>query len=309
MKKNSSKIEKYKPSYKLNDRIVNLVADVSMMVERCSCRLENYDCWKKVRVNRIFNMLGSLAMDGCGLSEKLAADIGKGKRGPLATREAVEAHNALQAYEMYADLDAFSEKDFLRVYGMMMQGIVPAAGKCSSGKTRGLPSAMRQVFRWLKESDAHWLVRACVLHYEIVSKRPFGVGDGRMARLWQSLVLGKWSPVFEYVPVDKWLFDNKRAYSRAVNLSIATNDCSVFVEFMLGVILCALKDVDVSVPLTARQEKVVALLRKSPNLTAESIAQKLKVTARTIERDQTQLQAVGVLVREGSKKNGRWIVK
>jgi predicted HTH transcriptional regulator len=139
-----------------------------------------------------------------------------------------------------------------------------------------------------------------------------------MGRLWQSLILGKWNPIFAHLPVENLVYANQQEYYNAINASSTAGDCSIFVEFMLDKILGALKDaqkIEVVTPiaeavhLTARQEKIVAALKKNNFLTENDLAKKFAVTPRTIERDLSKLKQVGILERIGSKKDGRWIVK
>ena len=163
----------------------------------------------------------------------------------------------------------------------------------------------------------HWLIRSCIFHYEFEFIHPFRDGNGRMGRLWQSLILGKWNPVFAHLPVENLVYVNQQEYYNAINASSTAGDCSIFVEFMLDKILEALKDVqnvEVETPvaetihLTARQEKIIAALKKNNYLTEKELAEKFAVTPRTIERDLAKLQQNGTLERVGSKKDGRWVV-
>ena len=164
----------------------------------------------------------------------------------------------------------------------------------------------------------HWLIRSCIFHYEFEFIHPFRDGNGRMGRLWQSLILGKWNPVFAHLPVENLVYANQQEYYNAINASSTAGDCSIFVEFMLDIILGTLKDaqnVEVETPvaetihLTARQEKIIAALKKNNFLTEKELAEKFAVTPRTIERDLAKLQQYGTLERVGSKRDGRWIVK
>ena len=164
----------------------------------------------------------------------------------------------------------------------------------------------------------HWLIRSCIFHYEFEFIHPFRDGNGRMGRLWQSLILGKWNPVFAHLPVENLVYANQQEYYNAINASSTAGDCSIFVEFMLDIILGTLKDaqnVEVETPvaetihLTARQEKIIAALKKNNFLTEKELAEKFAVTPRTIERDLAKLKQNGIIERIGSKKDGRWIIK
>ena len=309
--------DKYEPPFTLNTAIVNLAAEIAAKVERFAIRLEQPDSLRLRRVNQIQSIHSSLAIEGNMLSEDQVSDIIEGKRVMAPAREILEVKNALRTYELYPSLNAFSEKDLLKAHGVMMQGMIPDAGKYAP-PPKMVPVLMNPLFSWLKRSKMHWLIRSCIFHYEFEFIHPFRDGNGRMGRLWQSLILGKWNPVFAHLPVENLVYANQQEYYNAINASSTAGDCSIFVEFMLDKILGALKDVqnvEVETPvaetihLTARQEKIIAALKKNNFLTEKELAEKFAVTPRTIERDLAKLQQYGTLERVGSKRDGRWIVK
>ena len=309
--------DKYEPPFTLNTAIVNLAAEISAKVERFAIRLEQPDSLRLRRINQIQSIHSSLAIEGNMLSENQVSDIIEGKRVAAPAREILEVKNALRTYELYPSLNAFSEKDLLKAHGVMMQGMIPDAGKYAP-PPKMVPILMKNLFSWLKRSKMHWLIRSCIFHYEFEFIHPFRDGNGRMGRLWQSLILGKWNPVFAHLPVENLVYATQQEYYNAINASSTAGDCSIFVEFMLDKILGALKDVqnvEVETPvaetihLTARQEKIIAALKKNNFLTEKELAEKFAVTPRTIERDLTKLKQNGVLERIGSKKDGRWVVK
>ena len=178
---------------------------------------------------------------------------------------------------------------------------------------------MEDLFDWLKNSKEHLLIRSCVFHYEFEFIHPFSDGNGRMGRLWQSLILGKWNPAFEHLPIENLVYANQQRYYDAIAKSSASGECSPFIVFMLQNILDSLKkfkdapiEGDVSTviktKLSTRQQKIVDMIRKD-DITIASIAKKLKVSERTIEREMSKLQQLMVIYREGSDKTGRWLVK
>ena len=325
--------EKYEPPFKINEAIVNLVADISAMVERFVIRLEQPDGLRLRRINQIQSIHSSLAIEGNMLSEDQVSDIIEGKRVIAPAREILEVKNALRTYELYPSLNALSERDLLKAHGVMMKGMIPDAGRyrnCNEGVFKGnkcvhfapppgmVPMLMKNLFSWLKTSKAHWLIKSCIFHYEFEFIHPFRDGNGRMGRLWQSLILGKWNSVFAHLPVENLVYANQQEYYNAINASSTAGECSVFVEFMLSKILDSLKDsqkveldtlIVETVLLSARQEKILALLKKNNFLTEKELAEKFKVTPRTIERDLAKLQQNKVLERVGAKRDGRWLVK
>lgn len=323
----------YQPPFKLNAEILNLVAEISALVERFVIRLEQTDGLKLRKANKIKSIHSSLAIEGNSLSEELVSDIINGKRVLAPPREIIEVKNALATYELYPRLNPFSVKDLLKAHGVMMRGIMPDAGKfrnCNEGVFSGskcihlapppnrVPALMDDLFDWLKNSKDHLLIRSCVFHYEFEFIHPFSDGNGRTGRLWQSLILGKLNPSFEFLPVENMVYANQRKYYEAIAKSTKAGESTPFVEFMLRNILATLKNYKDTtsakagstnnVKLTTRQEKIVELIQNGET-TTERLAKKFKVSSRTIARDLAVLQENEIITRDGSRKTGRWLVK
>lgn len=324
----------YQPPYKLNSEILTIATEISSLVERFVIRLEQADSLKLRKANKIKSIHSSLAIEGNSLSEDVVSDIINGKRVLAPAREILEVKNALATYEFYPKLNAFSIKDLLKAHGTMMQGIAPDAGKfrnCNEGVFKGkkcvhlapppnrVPALMADLFEWLKKSNEHLLIRSCVFHYEFEFIHPFSDGNGRMGRLWQSLILGKWNSAFQHLPVENMVYANQQKYYDAIAKSSAAGECSAFIVFMLQNLLDSLKkfkDAPIdngpeaigNAKLTVRQQKIVDMV-KSDDVTIASIAKKMKVSERTIEREMAKLQEMLVIFREGSDKTGRWLVK
>lgn len=323
----------YQPPFKLTAEILSLATEISALVERFVIRLEQTDGLKLRKANKIKSIHSSLAIEGNSLSEEVVSDIINGKRVLAPPREILEVKNALATYELYPKLNPFSLEDLLKAHGVMMQGIKPDAGKfrnCNEGVFSGskcihlapppdrVPALMEDLFDWLKNSKDHLLVRSCVFHYEFEFIHPFSDGNGRTGRLWQSLILGKLNPSFEFLPVENMVYANQHKYYDAIAKSTKAGESTPFVEFMLQNILATLKKYKNTtlasagstnnVKLTSRQQKIVELIQNG-DATTESLAKKFKVSARTIARDLATLQENEIIVRDGSRKTGRWIVK
>ena len=158
----------------------------------------------------------------------------------------------------------------------------------------------------------------CVI-VDFLCIHPFSDGNGRMGRLWQSLILGKWNPAFEHLPVENMVYANQQKYYDAIAKSSVAGGGSPFIEFMLQNILDTLKqfkDIPVEegtalandIKLSLRQKKIIDMINDG-DVTIAMIAKKLKVSERTIDREMSKLQDLDVIAREGSDKTGRWIVK
>lgn len=208
------------------------------------------------KANKIKTIHSSLAIEGNTLNEDQVRDIVNGKTVVAPLREIQEVKNAIATYEQFPHLNPFKEKDLLRAHGIMMQALVDNAGHYRPGNVGvfsetgcvhiappadRVPLLMGDLFDWLNHSKDHLLVRSCVFHYEFEFIHPFADGNGRMGRLWQSLILSKLHPVFEHVPVENMVHDNQLAYYDAITASTNGAVSGPFIDFMLGEILKTLE--------------------------------------------------------------------
>lgn len=334
----------YVPPFTVSAKTVNLIAEISAQIERYAIRLEQEDGLRLRRANRIKTIHSSLAIEGNTLSETQVSDIVDGKNVVAPIRQIQEVKNAIQTYELYPELDAFEEKDLLKAHGVMMQALVDDAGRYRRGGVgvfgeKGLvhmappadrvPMLMRDLFHWLKNSDDHLLIRSCVFHYEFEFIHPFIDGNGRMGRLWQSLILGKLHPLFEHLPVENMVFSNQQKYYDAITASSDAGQSGPFIEFMLGEIYKTLKEhqgellpdvpnkVPNKVPDKLRQHfpdisdatwDVFLALQSANHATSEEVGRLLGISGRMVRRHIATLREAGLIVRVGSNKTGYWKV-
>ena len=178
---------------------------------------------------------------------------------------------------------------------------------------------MTELFDWLKNTDDHLLVRSCMFHYEFEFFHPFIDGNGRMGRLWQSLILSRWHPSFAHLPVENMVYANQQAYYDAIAQSTKQGECGPFIDFMLDEIFksvlqhkgepldaSANDTVNDTVKMTSTQEGIIDLIRKKSSLTYEEMALQLGVGRATIARNIAILKDRGILTRVGEDKNGYW---
>ena len=209
------------------------------------------------KANRIKTIYSSLAIEGNQLSEGDVFAILEGKTVIAHQKEILQVRNAVKAYNLYPSLTPFSIKDVLKVHHVMMAGLVDECGvfrKKGVGVFDGtqavhiappaerIKDLMDDLLFWLENSDDHLLIRSCVFHYEFEFIHPFADGNGRIGRLWQSLILGKLNPLFEHLPVENMVRANQQAYYDAISKSSALGECGPFIEFMFNEILNALQD-------------------------------------------------------------------
>ena len=319
----------YKPPFTVSAKAINLIAKISSQLERYAIRMEQEDTLRLRRANRIKTIHSSLAIEGNTLSEGEVQAVLEGKKVVAPLKEIQEVKNAIKTYELYPKLNPFSIQDLLLAHGTMMSGLVDEAGMFRKGgvgvfdgdkpihiappadRVRDL---MSDLFGWLENADDHLLIRSCVFHYEFEFIHPFADGNGRIGRLWQSLILGRLNPFFEHLPVENMVYSNQQAYYRAINRSSDLGDCGPFIDFMLEEILNALvghqgksnADMADEKGLNYQQLRVLGYLRADRHTTAAKIAADLDMSARQIERMLADLKAKGIIRRIGANRNGYW---
>ncbi len=261
----------YTPPFKITARAINLIAEISAMVERFAIRMEQDDALLLRKINRIKTIQGSLAIEGNTLTESQITDIIDGKHVVAPIREIQEVRNAIKTYNLYSQLDPYSVKNLLQAHGVMMEALTDDAGHFRKGgvgvfagttpihiapPASRVPTLIAELFEWLKKADDHLLIKSCVFHYEFEFIHPFSDGNGRTGRLWQSLILGQLHPVFEHLPIENMVYANQQGYYDAINRSTNATDSGIFVDFMLEEIYKTLKK---------RQGKPLAEIPYPPN--------------------------------------------
>ena len=319
----------YRPPFTISAKAINLIAKISGQLERYAIRMEQEDTLRLRRANRIKTIHSSLAIEGNTLSEGEVQAVLEGKKVVAPLKEIQEVKNAIKTYELYPKLNPFSIPDLLLAHGTMMAGLVDEAGMFRKGgvgvfdgdkpihiappadRVRDL---MSDLFGWLENADDHLLIRSCVFHYEFEFIHPFADGNGRIGRLWQSLILGRLNPIFEHLPVENMVYSNQQAYYHAINRSSDLGDSGPFIDFMLEEILNALVDhqgksnADIADEkgLNDQQLRVLGYLRADRHTTAAKIAADLDMSSRQIERMLADMKAKGIIRRIGANRNGYW---
>lgn len=243
---------RYQPPYTITPEILNRVAAISEVVGRLTILTDQAKALRLRRINRIRTVHGSLAIEGNTLSEAQITAILEGKRVIAPPREVREVKNALDAYERFKNWKPESEKDLLEAHRILMSGLINEAGTyrrsgvgVMAGRqvihmappARRVPHLMADLFDWLATTDAHPLIAGTVFHYEFEFIHPFADGNGRMGRLWQSLILARWNPLFADVPVESLIFEHQAEYYQALQESTQKSDSAPLIAFMLRMIL------------------------------------------------------------------------
>lgn len=244
----------YQPNYQITDKIVNCVQEISALAAVLSIEKRELHLRKE---NRIRSIQSSLAIENNSLSIEQVTDIIDGKRvlGPL--KDIHEVQNAYEAYEKAFQLNPYSVNDFLLAHQLLTSNLVKQSGKFRLGDvgiydTKGevihvgarpqfVPTLVKDLFEWGEQSNISDIIKSCIIHFELEIIHPFEDGNGRMGRLWQSVLLSKWNPIFEWVPIESVIYNHQQGYYEALAISNKANDATEFIEFMLEAIIETLK--------------------------------------------------------------------
>ncbi len=246
-------MERYEPPFTITNKILNQVSSISEKVGRIGV-YKDFDSKPFLRRNnRIKSVHSSLKIEANSLSESMVRAVLEGRYVVGPEKEILEVENAFAAYKELTSIDPFELTELKRVHGIMTKGLISESGefrKGGEGIFKGdrcifiappaemVPTLMQQLFDWMKanKDSIHPLIMSCVFHYEFVFVHPFSDGNGRMVRLWQNVLLSKWQPLFQYMPIESQIERFQDGYYDAISQCNASGNSTFFVEFMLSLI-------------------------------------------------------------------------
>lgn len=253
-------MSKYRPPFHMTDRITNLTAAICELLGQIKILSNGKFSPYLRKENRIRTIHSSLAIEHNSLSLEQVTAIIDGKRILGNPVEIKEVKNAYTTYEMMLTLDPFSVDDLLKAHEAMMKELISENGRFRSGgvgvfngkalvhmapPANMVPGQIQDLFSWYKASEIHPLIRSAIFHYEFEFIHPFADGNGRMGRMWHSLLLGRWNEIFYWLPVEDLIRSRQEEYYKALGKSDRDADSSAFVEFLLQVILDTLQNTTV----------------------------------------------------------------
>lgn len=245
-----------KPPFEITTAILDEVAEIAELVGHVNASLGLSTNPTLRRTNRIRTIYSSLAIEQNTLSLEQVTAVLSGKRVIAPPKDITEVKNAYEIYEMMDTLDPYSVDDLLNAHGVMTRGLVEEAG-CFRSRPVGVvdkqgnvlhfgtlpdyvPGLVMELLDWVRDSDFHMLIKSCIFHYELELIHPFADGNGRIGRLWHTLLLTQWKPMFAWLPVESIIHDRQDEYYQAINRSNNEADSTTFIEFMLSAIKEAL---------------------------------------------------------------------
>lgn len=245
-----------KPPFEITNAIIGYVAEIAELVGRLTSTNQLSANPTLRRTNRVRTIHGSLAIEQNTLTLEQVTAVLNGKQVLAPPKDIAEVKNAYEIYERLEELDPYSVDDLLTAHGIMTRGLVDESGVFRSKPVgvvdqeghvlhfgtlpQYVPNLVMELLDWVKNSDVHMLIRSCVFHYEFELIHPFANGNGRVGRLWHTLLLSKWNPAFAWLPVESIIHNRQQEYYESINASNVAGESTVFIEFMLSAIKASL---------------------------------------------------------------------
>ena len=315
-----------RPRYALTDKMLNRMVEISGLTALLVLEKQDLHLRKE---NRIRSIQSSLAIENNSLTLEQVTDIIDGKRVLGAPKEIHEVQNAYEAYERVFQLNPYRVDDLLLAHQLLTKDLVKRAGRFRLGdvgvydsqgtvvhvgaRPQFVPKLVQDLLDWAETSDLPALIKSCLVHFELEMIHPFEDGNGRIGRLWQSLILYQWQDIFEWVPIETVIYKHQQAYYDSLSLSNHENDATIFIEFMLDAILETLKEYlltnslkDMSELMSEKEQEVFKVvedyLAHSPIMTSKDLQELLGVSPATARRYLSGFAQKGLLEVSGSTK-------
>lgn len=317
-----------KPPFEITEAALSDVMEISELVGKISSTQNLSTSPILRRQNRIRTIYSSLAIEQNTLSLEQVTAVLSGKRVLAPPKDIAEVKNAYEIYDHLAELNPYSIDDLLLAHRTMIQGLVHEAGEFRSRPVgvvdnqgnvlhfgtlpQYVPYLMEELVQWTESSPFPLLIKSCVFHYEFEVIHPFADGNGRIGRLWHTLLLSKWNPLFAWLPIESIIHDHQVEYYAAINQSNAQGEGTAFIEFMLGIIKEALQEAIDEQPAEKpsmqskeelRWEKIADFLRTNSTIQNSDVQNFLDVSSATASRILNALTKEGKLIKV---RNGRY---
>ena len=306
-----------KPPFEITNTILDEIAEIAELVGHVNASLGLSTNPTLRRTNRIRTIYSSLAIEQNTLSLEQVTAVLSGKRIIAPPKDIAEVKNAYEIYEMMESLDPYSVDDLLKSHGVMTRDLVEESG-CFRSRPVGVvdkhgnvlhfgtlpdyvPGLVTELLDWVRDSEFHMLIKSCVFHYELELIHPFADGNGRIGRLWHTLLLTQWKPMFAWLPVESIIHDRQDEYYQAINRSNNEAESTAFIEFMLSAIKEALLEA-VQVGSTEnmsteeqRRYQVERFLKRHGTITNSDVREMLGVSAATANRVLARMVEDGII--------------
>ncbi len=296
-----------KPPFEITTSILDKIAEIAEFVGQVNAVSGLSASPTLRRTNRIRTIYSSLAIEQNSLSLEQVTAVLDGKRVLAPPKDIAEVKNAYEIYEMLDSLNPYSVDHLLDAHGVLTRGLTEESGCFRTGSVgvvdkdgrvlhfgtlhAYVPELTMELLDWVRDSEHHMLIKSCVFHYELELIHPFADGNGRIGRLWHTLLLTKWKPIFAWLPVESIIHDRQDEYYAAINCSNSEGHSTAFIEFMLSAIHEALMEAAQTNGAAKRMTtdelrwcKMERFINKHGIITNADVRQVLQVSAATANR-------------------------
>lgn len=307
-----------KPPFEITNEILDAITEIAELVGNISATQGLSANPTLRRSNRIRTIYSSLAIEQNTLSLEQVTAVLNGKHIIAPPKDIAEVKNAYEIYEMMDTLNPYAVDDLLNAHGVMTRDLVEESGSFRSGPVGVVdkdgnvlhmgtlpdyvPTLVYELMNWVKNSDIHMLIKSCVFHYEFELIHPFADGNGRIGRLWHTLLLTQWKPMFAWLPIESIIHDRQDEYYKAINQSNYEGKSTAFIIFMLDAIKEALMEAVETTALTEKMSdaelrwyKIEHFLQKNEYITNSDVRQMFQVSSATANRILAKLTDEGVI--------------
>ena len=308
-----------KPPYTITNKIIELVASISEKIGEINATHLYKPTTELRKKNRIKTIQSSLEIEGNTLTEAQITALLENKRVIAPQKDILEVQNAIKVYEQLNTFNPNQLKDLEKAHTILMNGLIENAGKFRTsnvGIVKGskvahiAPSGsmvhglMKDLFEYLKKDNDLILIKSCVFHYEFEFIHPFLDGNGRMGRLWQTIILMQQYPVFEFLPIESFIKQRQSDYYNKLSESDKKGNSTPFIEFMLEIMLASLNELLQSQPIALHVEDRIRLFASKigeNKFSRKDYLQSFKnITAPTASRDLKWAVEQNLLTKWGS---------
>lgn len=316
------------PPYNISSSILQLVAAISEKIGEINATHLHKPPAELRKSNRIKTIQASLEIEGNTLSVEQITAIVENKRVLGPQKDILEVKNAIIVYEKLNEFNPNSIESLLKAHQLLMKGLIASSGKLrtkSVGIVKGsdithiappgemVKPLLKDLFGYLKSSKDLALIKSCVFHYELEFIHPFMDGNGRIGRLWQTVILKQQYPVFEYLPIETIVKQKQQNYYEALSKSDKSGNSTFFIEFMLGIILESLEDLlsqQNRTFLSSDRIMVFSPIAGKQAFTRKDYLRQFKeISQATASRDLKEAVEQGILKKMGDKNKTKYVYK